>query len=332
MIPFQWVDAQSGADAAALLRLHGIRAQPIASGGDLLEILKEGIAGPTLEPPAVLVNLATAPELASITRQAGGWRLGAMASLSRLRHTTGVPAMLHEAIDRLASPQLRARTTLGGNLLQRPRCMYFRHPDVLCFKKGGTECPASTGPVEAYPGAIFPGVCHAGHPSDLAPVLIALQARAEIVGPASSRSLPLEEIYADAGFNRHSETVLAPDEVLVAVTVPNGAPAQAFEKVAPRLANEFALASAAVALEGDDRVINAARVVLSGIAPQPFVMARAGDLLRGRRPEEVSAASIANQALETDTRSGVTATRAWAARLAIERAIARALTRLRAEP
>ena len=105
-----------------------------------------------------------------------------MTTLAQLSAHPDVPPMLAEAVTCYASPQLRARTTIGGNLLQRPRCLYFRHPDVTCFKKGGTGCPAVGGPSEAYPGSLFPGTCHAGHPSDLAPALIALDAAAELLG------------------------------------------------------------------------------------------------------------------------------------------------------
>jgi xanthine dehydrogenase YagS FAD-binding subunit len=326
MTPFRWVDASSGAHAAAMLHRHP-GARPIASGGDLLEILKEGITGPALEAPHTLVNLASAPELATVRCETESWHLGAMATLSQLRGVIELPPMLHEAIDRLASPQLRARTTLGGNLLQRPRCMYFRHPDIACFKKGGSDCPSRTGPAEAYSGAIFPGACHAGHPSDLAPVLIALQAQAEIVGPSSMRSLPLQDLYDGAAMNREGETVLAPDEVLCAIVVPRHGVAQAFEKVTPRLANEFALASAAVALESVNGRIAQARLVLGGIAPAPRVVAVQA-LLRGAAPAQVEAKAVADAALAGAATSGASASRVWAARLAIERALARALAQL----
>ena len=154
MTPFRLIDAHSAADAAALLRAHGPRAQPIASGGDLLGLLKEGVEGPALALPTVLVNLATAPDLTRVTRGTDGVRIGAMATLARLRKEPDLPPMLAEAIDHIASPQLRVRTTLGGNLLQRPRCLYFRHPDISCFKKGGDRCPASTGPAETFTGSL----------------------------------------------------------------------------------------------------------------------------------------------------------------------------------
>lgn len=325
MTPFRLVDAHSAADAVALLRMHGPHAQAIASGGDLLGLLKEGVAGPALASPAVLVNLATAPELARIAQGPAGLRLGAMATLVRLRQEPDMPPMLAEAIAHIASPQLRARTTLGGNLLQRPRCLYFRHPDVPCFKKGGTGCPAQSGPAEAYPGALFPGACHAGHPSDLAPVLIALDAQAEVAGPGGLRTLPLIDLYRDAAFKRERETALAPDELLAAVIVPHGTRTQAFEKVAPRAANEFSWAGAAVVIERDGECIAGVRIVLSGIAPGPYLFERAGDLLVGQRANEVDAEQVAYELVQIEPATPSMAMRVSPARLAISRALSRAL-------
>lgn len=323
MTPFLWADAASAAQAADYLHRHP-GARPIASGGDLLELLKEGIRGPTLAAPHTLVNLASASELATLRSEHGQWRLGAMTTLAQLRDTPDLPPMLHEAIAHIASPQLRARTTLGGNLLQRPRCMYFRHPDVLCFKKGGDACPARDGPAEAYAGAIFPGACHAGHPSDLAPVLIALNAQAEITGPSSTRHLPLRDLYAGAARNRAGETVLAPDELLSALVVPHRPVVQAYEKIAPRAANEFSLACAAVALRVEAGRIAQARIVLGGIAPGPWE-ADAQTLLHGKAPSSVSAPALAVAALAGAATSGITTSRVGAARVAIERAVGRAL-------
>ena len=280
--PFKLIDARSAAEAVALLQAHGQRAQAIASGGDLLELWKEGIAGPTLVPPEVVVNLAAAPELSEIAWHGDGLHLGAMARLSHLQRYVDAPPMLHEAIARIASPQLRAWTTLGGNLLQRPRCVYFRHPDIACFKKGGQGCPAAAGPEEAYPGALFPGACHAGHPSDLAPVLLALDAQARIAGPGGEHRVPLERLYEGAASNPSGEAALAHGEVLVALVVPRWTGAQAFEKVAPRTANEFAWASAAVAVDERQEV----RIAMGGIAPAPLLLPAQAALewLQGARP------------------------------------------------
>ena len=201
-------------------------------------------------------------------------------------------------IARIASPQLRARTTLGGNLLQRPRCLYFRHPDIGCFKKGGAGCPAVSGPVEAYPGALFPGICHAGHPSDLAPVLIALDAVVELLGPNGVRTLPLAELFEGAGENPAQEASLRPGEVLVAILLPDRTRLQAFEKVAPRSANEFAWASAAMAIECRGAAIEWVRLVLGGISPGPRRCPEAEAIIAGRGLNEIEPEAVVSVVLQ----------------------------------
>jgi xanthine dehydrogenase YagS FAD-binding subunit len=321
--PFRLLDAASTREAAALLRTHAPHARPIAAGGDLLGLLKEGVAGSTLPTPQVLVNLASVRELARIEVDAAAWRIGAMVTLAQLARTDGLPPMICEAVARIASPQLRARTTLGGNLLQRPRCLYFRHPDIVCFKKGGSTCAALGGPARAHPGALVAGRCRAGHPSDLAPVLIALDAHAQIVSSHATRTLPLAELYRGAADNATSEVQLRDDELVAALIVPGRPCAQAFEKVAPRAANEFAWTGAAVALQCDGATIRSARVAASGLAPEPHafdVRHLAGCSVHELRPSELACALVP---LEPD--DDVLAARVAAARLAIERALARAL-------
>jgi xanthine dehydrogenase YagS FAD-binding subunit len=327
MTPVRLVHARSAIDAARLLQQHAPHAQLIAAGGDLLGLWKEGVLERAGAAP-VWVDLSRAGELVQIERHAdGGWRLGAMATLQRLQRTPGIAPMLAEAVARIASPQLRVRTTLGGNLLQRPRCWTFRHPDLRCFKKGGDGCPAIGGPVQAHPGAIGgAGPCHAAHPSDLATVLLALNARVEVAtADGAMRSLPLGELYRGAASNRAHEARLAPDEVLVAVHVPPSAATQAFEKAAPRAANEFAAASAAVLLRLDGGRIAHARIALGGVAAEPLLCPAADDLLQGRVRTEVDVAPIAQQLAAfrdatVDTRARVS----WC-RWVIERALARAL-------
>lgn len=320
MSPFHLVDARSAAEAVALLQTHGPSAQPIAAGGDLLGLWKDGVTGPSWPPPRVVVNLATAAELRWIERHQDQWSLGAMASLATLAGTAGLPMMLGEAIGRIASPQLRSLTTLGGNLLQRPRCLYFRHPDEACFKKGGTGCPAIGGPVQAYPGALIPGQCHAGHPSDLAPVLIALQATAELLGPSGLRHAPLADLYRDADARAESEAAVGHDEVLVRLLVPHTTMAQAFEKVAPRDANEFATASAAAVGVVHQDHWGALRVAVAGVAPGPLVLAT--DEVIGRHAGAQTFAAQAAALLPAPQRIPLN-TRLSDARLAVERVLTR---------
>ncbi len=323
MKPFLLVDAHSAAQAVALLQAHGPQAQLLAAGGDLLGLLKDGVHGPALLPPQVVVNLATAEELRRVERLADGWLLGAMATLQTLARRPGLPPMLVQAIDHIASPQLRARTTLGGNLLQRPRCLYFRHPDEMCFKKGGNSCPAIGGPVQAYPGALMPGACHAGHPSDLAPVLMALEASAQLCGPSGMRHVLLKNLYLGAASRADTEAAVGRDEVLVRLRVPHTLLNQAFEKVAPRDANEFATASAAVVGAVQEGRWKALRIVLGGVAPGPLQLVT--DSVIGQPSDARSDAALAAALLPAPEYAPFD-TRLPAARLALERALRRVRT------
>ena len=327
MTPVRLVHARSAIDAARLLQEHAPHAQLIAAGGDLLGLWKEGVLDRAGAAP-VWVDLSRAGELVQIERHAdGGWRLGAMATLQRLQRTPGLAPMLAEAVTRIASPQLRARTTLGGNLLQRPRCWTFRHPDMHCFKKGSDGCPAIGGPLQAHPGAIgSAGPCHAAHPSDLATVLLALDARVEVVtAHGAMRSVPLGELYRGAASNRAHEACLAPDEVLAAVHVPPSPATQAFEKAAPRAANEFATASAAVLLRFDGGRIARARIALGGVAVEPLLCPAADALLQGRVRTEVDVAPIAQQLAKFRDATADSRARVSWCRWVIVRALARAL-------
>lgn len=323
MSPFLLIDARSATEAGALLQAHGPHSQVMAAGGDLLGLLKDGVRGPTLPPPRVVVNLATAAELRRVESRADGLSLGAMVSLSTLARMPGLPPMLTEAIGHVASPQLRAVTTLGGNLLQRPRCLYFRHPDEVCFKKGGTGCPAISGPVQAYAGALMSGACHAGHPSDLAPVLIALQASAELCGPPGVRHVPLVSLYRDAATRADAEAAVGRDEVLVRLHVPHTTLAQAFEKVAPRDANEFATASAAAAGAVEGGRWQALRIALAGVAPGPLLLPT--DAVIGQ-PSDARSDYVLAAALLPAPACAPLDTRLSAARLAVERALRRVRT------
>jgi xanthine dehydrogenase YagS FAD-binding subunit len=323
MSPFSLVDAGSAVEAVDLLQQHGSHAKVIAAGGDLLGLLKDGVRGAALPTPRVVVNLATAEELRCIDRGDDGWSLGAMATLFAIAHTPGLPSILAEAIGHIASPQLRARTTLGGNLLQRPRCLYFRHLDETCFKKGGIGCPAIGGPVQAYPGALIPGACHAGHPSDLAPVLIVLQASVELLGPSGVRNMRLSELYRGAASRADAEVSMHRGEVLTRLHVPNTTLAQAFEKVAPRDANEFATASAAAAGTVREGRWHALHIALAGAAPGPLQLPTdsvIGEFVNARSDEALAAALLPAPT------SVPLSSRLSAARLAVERVLGRVKT------
>lgn len=318
------VQARSAEEASALLHAHAPHARPIAFGGDLLGLWKDGVRERAGDDAPLWVDLTGVPELARIERGADGrWRVGAMVTLAQLqRSAASFAPLLAEAVERIASPQLRARSTLGGNLLQRPRCWYFRQPDIACFKKGGRGCPAEGGPPQAHPSALGSGPCHAVHPSDLATALLALDATVEILGAGGTRELALGELYRGAAAAREREARLAPDEVLAAVCVPPQPATQAFEKLAPRPANEFASAAAAVVLRVDEGRVAGARVALGGVASEPLLLEDACALLSGSSLERFDAAAAAGRLLRTVP--ALAPSRAALCELAIERALARA--------
>ncbi len=300
MTPFRLIDAQSAAHAVRLLTEHGPAARPIAAGGDLLDLLKEGVAGAFQPTPAVLVNLGTAG-MAGVSRSGVTLRLGAMATLADLAAHADVLAaapVLAEAIGRIASPQLRNVTTLAGNLLQRPRCLYFRHPLIDCFKKGGRGCPAAAGDARLQSALFSTGPCCAVHPSDLAPVLLALDAALEIAGPSGLRTVRIGEVYAGAERNARAEAGIAADEVVCAVELTTGAfSGQAFEKFTVRGANDFAIASVAVTVAVKAGVVSDCRIVLGGAALWPVRCFDAESLVIAHRMAEIVPVDVADAAV-----------------------------------
>src|SRR5215813_10184916 len=217
--PLAHVDAESVEDAVQWLVEYADRAKILAGGTDLLGLMKDGIDGPGLPMPEVLVNVKTIPGFAEISEgPEGGLRIGAATTLVDIEcHplvTRRFPA-LAQAAAAVATTQIRAMGTVGGNLCQRPWCWYFRHPQFPCLKRGGKQCYALPGSNRTYFGVLGLGVCVMSHPSDLAPALIALDARVIIAGAMGLRMVPIERFFR--GPRSRTETVLEPGEILVAV-------------------------------------------------------------------------------------------------------------------
>jgi xanthine dehydrogenase YagS FAD-binding subunit len=303
MKAFELVDARSAEEAVALLARLGPRAQLLASGADVLYLRKDGIAGPAMSPPEVLIDLGAARGLAGI-RQApdGGLVIGAMTRLCELLEHPVVAeryGLLAQAAAEVASPQLRNTSTVGGNLCQRPRCWYFRHPDVVCLKKGGSTCWAVEGDNRYYHAILEGGPCHIVHPSDLAPALLALEATARILGPGGERRVALEAFFVSTRDDLYRENVLAADEVIVGLELPP-APAgrrQVFLKASVRQTGEFALASVAVATAIAGGRLRGCRVALGGVAPRPLRALAAEAALEGREPTPATLAAAAAAAV-----------------------------------
>jgi xanthine dehydrogenase YagS FAD-binding subunit len=198
---------------------------------------------------------------------------------------TGFPA-LAEAARSVASEQIRNLGTVGGNLCQRPRCPYFRLENIVCLKKGGSTCYAASGE-NKYNAILGGGPSYIVHPSDLAPVLVALGASARVAGPSGERTIPLESFFTLPSEGRiRRENVLENDEIITAVAVPASpfAARSTYLKFKERESQDFALSAVAAAVDLDaGGTVRGARIVLGGVAPIPWRASKAEQYLVGKK-------------------------------------------------
>ena len=280
MTPFQWIEARTAGQAAAEAARPGALLK--AGGVDVLDRLKEG-----LEQPERLVNLrrSTDPLLREIKEQPAAaarpahLRVGALVTLAQLAADPVVrkacPALAAAAAG-AATPQVRALATLGGNLLQRPRCWYFRSLSHECRKKGGGVCFAQDGESDFH--AIFDNrVCAIVHPSAAATALCAREAVALVLTPGGEeRRVPLAALFQSpeqASGDVRREHTLAVGEVLRAVEIPALGPgeSESYLKVKQKQSFDWPLCDVAIAVRtGAGRPVEAARIVLGSVAPVPW--------------------------------------------------------------
>ncbi len=227
--------------------------------------------------------------------------LGALTTLSEIEKSELLQARfpaLAEAAALAATPQLRNMATIGGNLLQRPRCWYFRSPLFHCWLKGGDECPARDGENQLH--AIFDvSPCVAVHPSDPAPALLAYGAEVRLRGPQGERTLPLADFYAPPEEERRQETVLGDDELLLSLHLPAQPEGtrSIYLKAMERKVWAFALVSVAAVVQVGEGRIERASLVLGGVAPIPWRLREAERLLIGERASDELFARAADIAL-----------------------------------
>ncbi len=291
MTPFVYWRASSAADALGAAQPG---ARYLAGGTSLLDLMKLGV-----EAPGLVVDLNRAADLGGIGWQADGTlRVGAavrMAALARDARVAERFPVLHQGLLAGATPQLRNMASIGGNLLQRTRCFYFRDPSfAACNKRApGTGCAALGGVNEDHAVLEWTEACVAVHPSDLAVALVALDARVM----TDRRTLPAEALHRLPGADPHADTVLGEGELILAVEIPPGARARrsAYAKAPP--AGGFAVASAAVALEVAEGRIVSARVALGGVAHKPWRSEEAEAALVGRAADRVTFRDVAAAAL-----------------------------------
>jgi xanthine dehydrogenase YagS FAD-binding subunit len=299
--PLEHLQAQNVDDVVQWLSEYGTRAKLIAGGTDLLGLMKDRITGSQMPIPEILIDIKKIPNLNEIRYEEGkGLTIGAAATLTSIETSKIVLdkyPILAQAAAQVATNQIRNVGTIGGNLCQRPWCWYFRLPSFDCYKKGGPSCPAITGNNTYYFSILRPGICVMAHPSDTAPVLVALGASAKIVGNSGTRTVPVENFFN--GPREVFETVLQAGEFLVEVLIPE--PHRdtygVYLKERPRQTWDFALASVAILTQINNRVCRDARIILGGVAPYPYRASEAEELLRGNGIEGEAAVRASEAAV-----------------------------------
>jgi len=289
-------DLKQAATLVQQTQQQGRSAAFVGGGSDLLALVKERVIAPD-----VLVNLKTIKDLDQVRTVNGGAHIGGLITLDTLSRNEVVRrqyAVLAEAAETVATPQIRNVGTLAGNVCQRPWCWYFRN-GFPCYKNGGNTCFSFAGENQFH--AIFGGgPSYIVHPSDTAVALVALDAVFRIAGPSGERVLPASQFFALPQQNPGRENVLAADEALAEIQLPaaRAGTRSTYHKIMDREAWTHAVVSSAIVLEMENQVCRSARVVLGGVAPIPWRLPEVERLLAGQRITDALAAKAADTAVE----------------------------------
>jgi xanthine dehydrogenase YagS FAD-binding subunit len=299
MQPFTYTRQGSVPDA---VKAFGPDAQFLAGGTTLVDLMRLNV----MRPQSVIdINPLSDTTLGKIELGPNGLRLGAMAHMAEAADHKDIREqypVIAQSLDLAASPQLRNMATLGGNVLQRTRCTYFRDVSYLnCNKRiPGSGCAALDGVNRTHAVLGVSDKCIATYPGDFAQALIALDAEVEVAGRRGARKIPFANLHIAPADNPHVETTLRPGELITAFNVPAGAwtKRSLYLKVRDRASYEFALASAAVALDMQDGRINEARIALGGVAALPWRAREAEALLKGKAVDDETLRAAADAAFQ----------------------------------
>ena len=285
------------AAASANSPLTEAAVQPLAGGTTLLDLMKLDVMR-----PATLVDInPLAGNWSTIDFDGGNLKLGALARMSDVAAHPQVRQhypVIADSLRLAASPQLRNMATLGGNVLQRTRCSYFRDVSYsACNKRHpGSGCAAMEGFNRTHAVLGTSDQCIATYPGDFAQALMALDATVEITAKSGVRTMPFAELHKAPGRSPEIETVLAPGELVSAFTIAGRWPRSLYLKARDRQSYEFALASAAVALDVQDGVVRDGRIALGGVATVPWRVREAEVMLKDQRLDDALAARAADVA------------------------------------
>src|SRR6202046_2573589 len=273
-----------------------------AGGIDLLDLMKDDIVS-----PSKLVNIRNVAGLRGITAGKDGLRLGPLSTLSEIADHPEIQrsyTALADAAGHAATPHIRNMATLGGNIMQRPRCWYFRSSDFDCKKKSGAsdDCHAHTGENQ-YHAIINNDVCAMVHPSSTAVPLLAMNAQVELTSKRGKRTVAMTDFYVPPEKSLINETIVQPGEIITAVFVPTPDPGtrSAYQKYGEKESFDWPLADAGVVLVMDGTQCRKAAIVLGVAAPTPIRSTAAEAILTGKTIDEATARAAGKAAMQSAT-------------------------------
>jgi xanthine dehydrogenase YagS FAD-binding subunit len=318
MNAFEYASPETVADAVTLLGADGAAA--LAGGTDLLNRLKDDVSQARR-----VVHLHKIKPLGGIAAKDGGLTIGAGTTLAAVvadEKLAGLYPSLRQAALEVGTPQLRNMATVGGNLLQRPRCWYFRSGfGLLGGGKTGADNLVRKG--DNRYGAIFltDGEALFVNPSSLAVPLVALNATATLAGPKGERAVPVAELYRVPKTEAEGELALQAGEVLTAITVPAPSGSNASYEVRQKQSHDWPLALCAAVVNQKDGKVESARIVLGAVAPVPIVAEAASKALIGQALDAQSAEAAAVAAVSDAKPLSKNAYKVALTRVAVKRAL-----------
>jgi xanthine dehydrogenase YagS FAD-binding subunit len=291
---FSYARPRSLAEALRMLRQGAIA---LAGGTDLIGLMKDGLTRPDS-----LVDLTGIEGLRGWSHPKGrGLRIGALTPLVELETSDALAKtipILRESLRDAATVQLRTMGTVGGNLLQRNRCWYFRDEGTVCWLKGGNRCFAIDGE-NRYHAIIGARECVIVSPSDLVPALLAYDAEIAVASSRGTRRMKLADLFITPRGRERREHALRPGELITEVRVPEAALARrgTYLKAMDRKAWSFALVSVAAAARIERGVARDVRLILGGVAPVPWRVIAAERGLEGSALDEAACSDAAERLL-----------------------------------
>jgi xanthine dehydrogenase YagS FAD-binding subunit len=291
MNPFQYATASTPDDAISLAGQNG---RYLGGGIDLLGEMKDYIISPDVLVNVKGVSANSVNSAANTSSLHGKMTVAEIAADPALQKS--LPG-LTQAASEVGSPQIRNVATLAGNLLQHSRCWYYRQPDIVCLKRGGDMCHAQEGENKYH--SLFTGCsCVSPVVSNLAVILTALEATADVKRQGKNQTMTMAELYHEAWKNPAAHNSLDPQDFLLNVTVPLHRTRSAYRQVSEKSEFDWALVSCAAAGNVTNGTITNARVVLGAVAPIPYTVDAANHFLEGKALTDDTAAQAADVILK----------------------------------